>query len=216
MNRTGSTGPEILITSLAFRKLRLYIDLCPMEIGGLGEVERHGPRFLITDLFILPQKVSPSGISSETELDPAAMFEMLECCISEGRDPASLCVWWHSHAEMDVEWSATDERTIETFPGDFMISLVGNKAGAYACRLDILGPSRECLGDLSLTILPGSGGETDEAALRTGILAEMCEKLHVITRDLQYHEIPVEVEYLSPFHAELCPPELPPPPNTAS
>lgn len=203
MNWTGNTPPQILITPRAFQKLRLYIDLCPMEIGGLGEVERDGHRFLITDLFILPQKVSPS----ETELDSAAMLEILECCVAEGRNPASLCLWWHSHAEMDVEWSETDERTIANFFGDFMISLVGNKAGDFACRMDILPPNGQTLGDLPLTVVPQGETEADEAALRTNIIAEMCEKLQVITRDIQYHEIPVEVEFLSPFPPEFCPPE---------
>lgn len=203
MKGTGVTPPQVLITPGAYLKLRLYIELCPMEIGGLGEVESQGPNFLITDLFILPQKVSPS----ETELDPAAMFEILQSCVSEGRDPASLCLWWHSHADMDVEWSETDERTIASFSGDSMLSLVGNKAGAFACRLDILRPARQMLGDLPLTVLPPRGDEADEAALRAAIRAEMCEKLQVITRDVQYHEIPVEVEFVSPFPPELCSPE---------
>jgi proteasome lid subunit RPN8/RPN11 len=203
MNWTSNARPQVLITPLAFQKLRLYIELCPMEIGGLGEVERHDSNLMITDLFILPQKISPA----ETELDPAAIFEILQCCIAEGRDPASLCLWWHSHADMDVEWSAADRRTIENFPGDFMLSLVGNKAGDFACRLDIRHPIPQVLGDLGLAVLPGPDGEGDEAALRTAIIAEMVEKLQVITRDLQYHEIPVEVEFLSPFPPELCPPE---------
>lgn len=203
MKWTGNTPPEVSITPRAFQKLRLYIELCPMEIGGLGEVEFHGANLLITDLFILPQKVSPS----ETELDPTAMLEMLERCVSEGRNPASLCLWWHSHADLDLEWSETDERTIGTFPGDFLLSVVGNKSGALACRLDILHPDVQGFNDLSLTILPGTDAAADETALRTTIIAEMCEKLQVISRDLQYYEIPVEVEIVSPFPPELCSPE---------
>ena len=205
MNWTSTTPPQVLITPLAFQKLRLYIELCPMEIGGLGEVDRDGSNLLITDLFILPQKVSPA----ETELDSAAIFEILQCCVDEGRNPASLSLWWHSHADMDVEWSAMDKRTIETFPGDFMLSLVGNKAGDFACRLDVRHPTPQVLGDLALTVLPGPDGEADEGALRKAIIAEMVEKLQVITRDLQFHEIAVEVDFLSPFPPELCLPEPP-------
>lgn len=207
MNWTGNTPPQILITPEAFQKLRLYIELCPVEIGGLGEVERDGDRFVITDLFILPQKVSPS----ETELDPAALLEILECCVAEGRNPASLCLWWHSHAEMDVEWSETDERTIANFSGDFMISLVGNKGGEFACRLDILPPNGQTLGDLPLTVVPRMGSEVDEVILRNAIIAEMCEKLHVITRDLELFESPVEMEFLTPFTPD--PPGFPPSPK---
>ncbi len=203
MNWTSDSPPQILITPRAFQKLRLYIELCPMEIGGLGEVERDGSNLVITDLFILPQKISPA----ETELDSAAIFEILQSCLAEGRNPASLCLWWHSHADLDVEWSTTDERTIENFAGDFMLSLVGNKAGDFACRLDIRDPTPRVLGDLSLRVLPGPDGEADETTLRTAIIAEMVEKLQVITRDLQFHEIPVEVEFLTPFPPDLCSPE---------
>jgi len=205
VNRPDAPSPQVLIAPLAFQKLRLYIELCPMEIGGLGAVERSGPNFVITDLFILSQKVSPA----ETELDPAAVFEMLQGCIAEGRDPASLCFWWHSHAEMDVEWSETDERTIESFPGDLMLSLIGNKAGALTCRLDTLRPTRHILTDLPVTIIPDGGKEGDEAALRASIVAEMCEKLQVITRDLELYDSPVAMEFLSPFQPDLCRPGSP-------
>lgn len=209
MTWTGNTPPQILITPRAFQKLRLYIDLCPMEIGGLGQVERDGHRFVITDLFILPQKVSPS----ETELDPAAMMEILECCVAEGRDPASLCLWWHSHAEMEVDWSETDERTIANFIGDLMISLVGNKAGEFACRIDLFPPNGQTLGDLPLTVIPRGDTEVDEAGLRKTIIAEMFEKLQVVTRDCELYDSPVDLEFLSPLPVEFCPPE-PPSPST--
>jgi hypothetical protein len=211
VNRPGAPPPQVFIAPFAFQKLRLYIELCPMEIGGLGAVERSGPNFVITDLFILSQKVSPA----ETELDPAAIFDILQSCVAEGRDPASLCFWWHSHAEMDVEWSETDERTIESFPGDFMLSLVGNKGGAFACRLDILHPTRQVLTDLPVTIAPDGGGEGDEATLRASIVAEMCEKLQVITRDFELYDCPVDLEFLSRFHPERYPPGSPPPPTVA-
>jgi hypothetical protein len=90
-----------------------------------------------------------------------------------------------------------------------MLSLVGNKAGDFACRLDVRHPTPQVLDDLALTVLPGPDGEADAGALRKAIIAEMVEKLQVITRDLQFHEIAVEVEFLSPFPPELCPPEPP-------
>jgi hypothetical protein len=115
---------------------------------------------------------------------------------------------------MDVEWSETDERTIESFPGDFMLSLIGNKAGALTCRLDILHPTRQVLTDLPVTIVPDGGGEGDEATLRASIVAEMCEKLQVITRDFALYDSPVDLEFLSRFHPERYPP-APPPPTAA-
>ena len=67
---------------------------------------------------------------------------------------------------------------------------------------------------MPVTVVPRKGSEVDEVILRNAIIAEMCEKLQVITRDLQYHEIPVEVEFLTPFDPELHQPGPPPLPMT--
>ena len=111
---TPSPVPVALrFTPEAYARLRLYVDLCPSEIGGLGEVRPEGDALLVTELFLLDQWVSPS----ETELDPEAVLRLLCRCLEEGRDPAALRLWWHSHAEHEVEWSATDEATIRAALG---------------------------------------------------------------------------------------------------
>lgn len=172
-----SAVDRIYITPLAFHKLRLYIELCPVEIGGLGQLEWVDGQLVVTDLFLLPQRVT----AFDTELDAEHLCEFLADCVAEEKDPASLKVWWHSHGEMDVEWSATDLQTISELPGEFFVSIVGNKKSEFVCRIDIFAPSRLVIDDLDLVPLPGpmSEGLDDLRSLRRAIQAEITEKVKV-------------------------------------
>lgn len=167
----------IFILPLAFQRLKIYIDLCPVEISGLGEVELRGDRLVVTDLFLIPQ----TGTPSETELDPEHLCEFLAKHLLQGREPASLRVWWHSHGGMDVNWSRTDQETIGKFPGDFLISIVGNQRGEFLCRLDIFAPSPQTLNDLPLVALDELGLQAprEPGPLRREVLAEIREKVRI-------------------------------------
>ncbi len=144
--------PQALrIRPLALAKLRLYARRCPFEIGGLGQVVPEGDALVITDLFLLPQRVS----MSETELSSDGLFALLSRLVAEGRDVTSTRLWWHSHSEMEVSWSDTDAETIENLPGEFWVAVVTNRRGDLRCRLDRYVPVRQTW-DLPLE---ESGGE---------------------------------------------------------
>ena len=164
---------SIFITPLAFQKLKLYIEICPAEISGLGVVELSGDQFIVRDVFILPQRVT----ASDTELKPEHLCDFLSNYIAQGKDPASLRVWWHSHGDSDLHWSSTDNDTIEAFPGDYIISIVGNKKGEFLCRLDVSSPSRVEFDGFTLVPLeePKGGGTQDIEALRQTIQEEIGE-----------------------------------------
>lgn len=186
---TLSTAPAFLrFTPETYARLRLYVELCPSEIGGLGEVRPDGDGLLVTDLSLLEQRVS----SCETELHPEAVLRLLHRYLEEGRDPAALRLWWHSHAEHEVEWSETDEATIEGFGADSLISLVTNKAGDLLCRWDAWRPGR-----LTVEAIPVSRPGEDlwrerAAALREVVWGEMVEKVLVVSR-VRYPD-PIEVQ----------------------
>ena len=187
----------IFIAPLAFQKLKTYIEICPVEISGLGQVEVREDRFVVTDLSLIPQKVSPS----ETELDSQHVCEFLSQCLVQGKDPASLRVWWHSHGEMDLHWSRTDQETIKAFPGEYLISIVGNKRGQFLCRLDIFAPAPQIIDGLDLVPFdaPGREGIDDLGALRRAVLAEIREKVRIFLPiepgELQEWVVASETEY---------------------
>jgi len=165
-------------TPEAYARLRLYVELCPSEIGGLGEVRPEGDALLVTDLFLLDQWVSPS----ETELDPEAVLRLLSRCLEEGRDPAALRLWWHSHAEHEVEWSETDEATIRGFGAESLIALVTNKAGELLCRCDTWVPERRTVDRIPVEEPAEPLAAPRAAALREATWSEMRQKVSVLSR----------------------------------
>ena len=186
MDRAGpeqAKAPRVLIAPQALQRLKLYIDLCPFEVSGLGTVEPSREDLLVTNLFLIRQRAS----DSDTELDPQAVAEYLLQTVREGKDPAALRVWWHSHAEADVTWSDTDERTIAGLQIEQLVSIVGNKRHQFRCRLDHFSPRRVTADGLPL--LPGPDGRpSDEGTLRQQVLAELREKVTLIHRE--YSEVP--------------------------
>ncbi len=165
-------------TAETYARLRLYVELCPSEIGGLGEVRADGEGLLVTALSLLDQRVS----SAETELEPEAVLRLLDRCVAEGRDPAALRLWWHSHAEGEVEWSETDEATIERFGADSLVSLVTNKAGDLLCRWDAWRPERTTVQEIPIVLPEEPLWRGRAAALRETTWREMVEKVSVISR----------------------------------
>lgn len=162
---------EIRIRRHALEKLLLYAERCPVEIGGLGTVERDAEGLLITDLFLLPQR----GSSAETELDTGALFDFLGRLLAEGRDVGSVRLWWHSHVDMDLTWSATDCATIGNLPGEFWVALVVNRRREVQCRLDAFAPHRQTW-ELPLVAVPDSEGR-DRESLRAAIEQEIRENV---------------------------------------
>ena len=177
MNQLGPPA-ALRFTADTYARLRLYVDLCPSEIGGLGEVRPEGDGLLVTDLYLLEQRVSPS----ETELQPEAVLRLLHRCLEEGRDPAAVRLWWHSHADHEVEWSETDEATIQGFGADCLISLVTNKAGDLRCRYDAWGPQRSTVDGVPVLRPEEPLRPALAADLREATWSEMVEKVSVMSR----------------------------------
>lgn len=170
---------QIFIAAGAFKRLKLYIELCPFEVGGLGTVEPCGEDLLVTDLFLMRQRAS----GSDTELDSQAVADLLVQTLQNGGDLTALRVWWHSHADGPILWSPTDEETIQALQIDRLVSIVGNKRHEFACRLDEFVPTRRTFDGLPLVPIPE---ETpgDEGSLRRQLLAELREKVILVHREV--------------------------------
>lgn len=188
-------------TPETYARLRLYVELCPSEIGGLGEVRVEGDGLLVTGLALLDQRVS----AAETELQPEAVLRLLDQCVAEGRDPAALRLWWHSHAESEVEWSETDEATIERFGADSLVSLVTNRAGDLLCRWDSWRPERRTVDGIPVLGPEEPVWQARASALREATWREMVEKVSVVSRFRYPHPIEgqdFELEFLTRLDEE--------------
>ncbi|MBI4262288.1 hypothetical protein HY624_02070 [Candidatus Uhrbacteria bacterium] len=130
--------PRILITLAAYQKLFAYARACTTEVNGLGFVERVGNDFRITDVFILPQIVTPVS----ADLNDAAVHGLILDMVRAGRSPKELMLQWHSHGSMPAYCSPADHELISGYQCPAMISLVVNRQGEYHCRLDLYEPVR--------------------------------------------------------------------------
>lgn len=143
--------PRVVIPEAVWKRLLAYIQACPLEVGGLGTVEVRGDALVIDEIFLLEQEVT----AAETKLDPAAVARFIAGFAGEGRDPSRLKFWWHSHADMEVFWSATDLATIrELSEGGYLVSLVGNHRGATKTRLTLRTPLELSVDNLAFQIEP--------------------------------------------------------------
>lgn len=130
--------PEICITHSAFELMMSLIrQHAPKEISGLGEVE------LIDSNQLVITKIHYFGgdhTRGHTEIT-SQLGDWLYKLAQDGGDPAKIHLWWHSHADMQVFWSPTDQNTMDRHVADrYLISVVGNTRSEFRCRIDVYDP----------------------------------------------------------------------------
>ena len=128
----------VILTKDAFEQLFGWAYATPLEISCLGAVHREGNRFFIEKFYLLKQ----SGSFAGTELDEDAIAEFMEQLMTEGKgdEVQRIKCWAHSHPDMDVFWSTTDDDTCRLLVNDYLISIVVSNNFAIRCRIDIASP----------------------------------------------------------------------------
>ena len=146
---------KIYITPEAKQMLDLYVDATTEEISGLGKVRKIGRKIMIEQVYLLKQKSS----GSSTDLDMDAVSDFLVEMVDKGDGAENLKLWWHSHGNMGAFWSGTDDKTIEGFDNEWMVSLVMNRKDEYKCRLDVYDPVHLVVENAELCISAPSPSE---------------------------------------------------------
>ena len=133
---TTTVDADLILSQKAFLKMRYYTRFADGEISGIGKttVDKDGD-ILVEDIMIFKQVCS----GASTELDEGDQAKFLFDLKKNGESPKNWNVWWHSHDNMAVMWSSTDDGTIEDHGSihTYLISIVTNKKGEYKARLDI-------------------------------------------------------------------------------
>ena len=125
---------KIQVDALAWTKFMTWVELAKGEVSAFGIEEQHFNRLIVTDFVLLDQVCT----STETDIDPKALSQLMQ----DVEDPSMLRCWAHSHADMKVFWSGTDEATIAGLSNDeWMLSLVVNKDHDAMMRLDVYHPA---------------------------------------------------------------------------
>lgn len=146
----------LFIKPEALKRILYYTDAASGEVSGLGIIEQTKNKNLIVDKVYLLEQESSSG---DTELKPEAISKLMQSMIKAGDDSGKLKFWWHSHGDMSVFWSSTDDECAETLSREFAFSLVVNKKRHRKCRLDLYHPFRLTIDNVLLEEIT----EEDEA-----------------------------------------------------
>lgn len=142
----------IEINDTCWNKMQCWINMTTKEISGLGCVKQtKGGKFVVYDVFLFEQE----NTYTFTDIDDLAVQKlMLELDEMDEKDGGTrfqdMKFWWHSHAELEVQWSTQDDHNIEKkLFGDntdgkavcpWWLSVVLNKKGKVNTRLDIAQP----------------------------------------------------------------------------
>lgn len=121
---------DLLMPPEVYRRLFLYAELCPKEISGLGLIRKEEGRFYCDEIALVEQEV---GVA-HTDMSPEGLSEFLTRMGKERPDTwGNWKLWWHSHCDMGVAFSGTDEETLRELArvsGDWFFGLVTNKKRA--------------------------------------------------------------------------------------
>jgi proteasome lid subunit RPN8/RPN11 len=141
----------IYITDRTMNKMERIIKKIPTETSGLGRVVKIGDeKLLITDIYFFDQTNS----SGSTVLSSKSVADFVTDWVIEGKNPEELKLWWHSHADINVYWSSTDESNIERLGNGWLISIVGNHKGHFLARIDFFDGSQKKTSKVNIKVVP--------------------------------------------------------------
>lgn len=134
--------PTVFYTKEVWDSIWYIVDQCKKEVGWLGLVEElANGDYLITEIFVPKQEVT----SVTTEMEPEALAKLAMQLLDEDKDPSKLRYWGHSHVDMPVRPSATDEDQVDEYleHADWFIRGIYNKKGdtkvdVYDMRVNFL------------------------------------------------------------------------------
>ncbi len=133
-------GIKIQVDAIAMQKFWQWVDLAKGEVSALGLVDeiRDDQTGMVTALRVTDMLlVKQNCTSDETTMDPAAIAQLIIDLEKAGIDSRKLRCWIHSHGQMSVFWSSTDDECITGLAnGEWLVSLVVNKKRDSMCRLD--------------------------------------------------------------------------------
>lgn len=126
-NKNEIKKPEILIMEETLLEFKAYVDSCEKEIGWLAFVRKEKDnKYVIYDTILPKQEVS----AVTTELTEEGLQDISEEILMTRPDEFNnIRCWCHSHVNMAVFPSGTDEETFEQFYEncEYFIRVICNK-----------------------------------------------------------------------------------------
>ena len=129
-DEVSKVPPRICIKTEALIKMKAYVDNCDKEVAWLCIVDSFDDdTYIIEDTVLFKQEVS----ATTTDICEIAMNDYASNLIATGQIELynKIRGWGHSHVNMAVYASGTDESTFKDFymPCEFFIRIICNKKG---------------------------------------------------------------------------------------
>jgi len=133
--------PKLTIYREDYLRLVAYALEAKGEISGFMKVAQHddGQGFHIHAPVIFEQECT--GVT--TDLDTTSVAKFFDDIVRvQNGDPTEYRCWWHSHVEMEVFYSGTDNKSIDEFTEDwgFAIGITVNRKGEIYTRIQYNNP----------------------------------------------------------------------------
>lgn len=128
---------QLLIDAKAHAKIRHWMTkAAKYEVSGLGNVQYDDKQklFTVTDVWL--QEQTNTGASTDISADGVTQLMSMHAGLkTAGKIHGDLRFWWHSHADMGVFWSNTDETAIHELSehGWFLSSVFNHKGEIKTC-----------------------------------------------------------------------------------
>jgi len=111
LTERNDVAPIVYYTAEVWLTIQHIVKVSTGEIGWLGLVEEGDGYYIIREVFILKQVVT----GTTTEIEPEAMLDLTMQLLDEDKDPSMLRYWGHSHVNMQVRPSGTDEKQVSEY-----------------------------------------------------------------------------------------------------
>ena len=132
----------ITMDTKVYNEMMSYVMHYKTEVSGCGLVkqimhEDNEIEYNVYELFLPMQ----DNTGASTDIDEKEVHNLLTELISDNKETQDLRFHWHSHANMDVFHSGTDEENYSDLLNPaFLISIVANRDGDILGRIDIKVP----------------------------------------------------------------------------
>lgn len=164
---------KITFTHEAWKKINAYIKLTDEEISGLGisSINKAGDEIIIRDVRIWEQECT--AMTTEI-IDNKHLIDAVEEYKKEGVPMEDMNVWWHSHVNMDVFWSNTDQETIDNwFNEKYLVAVVGNKKKEFKGQISLKKPFKFNINNVDIEYEP----EPEDSKYEMKILKDIDKKI---------------------------------------
>lgn len=134
--------PSVYYTAEVAAAIEYIVGVQNQEVAWLGIVEIVSDNaYLITDIYIPTQEVSAASV----DINEKDMAELAERIMADGHDISMMRYHGHSHVNMGVSPSATDQEHLSDYleHSDWFIREIRNKKGDK--KVDIFDKTKSCV-----------------------------------------------------------------------